>query len=74
MTAIVLVHGLWADGSCWSETITELRALGYDPVAAQLPLQSMRDDIAAVQRVPSSFESRESVLLVGWSAGRTAVR
>ncbi|MFA7769080.1 alpha/beta fold hydrolase [Streptomyces sp. NRRL S-448] len=67
MTTIVLVHGLWADGSAWSETITELRALGHEPVAAQLPLESMEDDIAAVRRVLSTVDG--PVLLVGWSYG-----
>ncbi|MEU1179046.1 alpha/beta hydrolase [Streptomyces sp. NPDC005820] len=71
MTAIVLVHGLWADGSCWSETITELRALGHEPVAAQLPLESMADDIAAVRRTLSTVDG--PVLLVGWSYGGAVI-
>lgn len=73
MTAIVLVHGLWADGSCWSEAITALRALGHDPVAAQLPLQSMDDDITAVRRTLSCFGNGEAVLLVGWSYGGAVI-
>ena len=27
---IVLVHGAWADGSCWSEVIERLQADGYE--------------------------------------------
>ena len=71
MTAIVLVHGLWADGSCWSETLTELRALGHQPAAAQLPLESFDGDIAAVRRVLSTLD--EPVLLVGWSYGGAVI-
>ena len=73
MTAIVLVHGLWADGSCWSETITELLALGHDPVAAQLSLQSMEDDITTVRRVLTTFDTGEPVLLTGWSYGGAVI-
>ncbi|MET9692617.1 alpha/beta hydrolase [Streptomyces sp. NPDC006514] len=71
MTAIVLVHGLWADGSAWSETITELQALGHEPVAAQLPLDSLEGDIAAVRRVLSTVDG--PVLLVGWSYGGAVI-
>ncbi|MGW7046364.1 alpha/beta fold hydrolase [Streptomyces avermitilis] len=71
MTAIVLVHGLWADGSAWSETITELRALGHEPVAAQLPLESMDGDVAAVRRTLSTVDG--PVLLVGWSYGGAVI-
>ncbi|KOU26419.1 hypothetical protein ADK52_09470 [Streptomyces sp. WM6372] len=71
MTTIVLVHGLWSDGSAWSDTITELRALGHEPVAAQLPLESMEDDIAAVRRVLSTVDG--PVLLVGWSYGGAVI-
>ncbi|MFI6449572.1 alpha/beta fold hydrolase [Kitasatospora sp. NPDC050543] len=71
MTAVVLVHGLWADGSAWSETITELRALGHQPVAAQLPLESLEGDVAAVRRVLSTIDG--PVLLVGWSYGGAVI-
>lgn len=71
MTTIVLVHGLWADGSAWSETIAELRTLGHEPIAAQLPLESMEDDITAVRRVLSTVDG--PVLLVGWSYGGAVI-
>ena len=31
---IVLVHGAWADGSCWSSVIERLQAGGYNVIAA----------------------------------------
>ena len=71
MTDIVLVHGLWADGSCWSDTIIELQTLGHKPVAAQLPLESLEDDVAAVRRTLSTIDG--PVLLVGWSYGGAVI-
>jgi pimeloyl-ACP methyl ester carboxylesterase len=48
---IVLVHGAWADGSCWSEIIPLLQAQGYNVTAVQNPLTSLADDVAATRRV-----------------------
>jgi pimeloyl-ACP methyl ester carboxylesterase len=48
---IVLVHGAWADGSCWSEVIERLQADGYDVTAAQLPETSLADDVQRVRHV-----------------------
>src|SRR5262245_24922002 len=50
---IVLVHGAWADGSCWSEVIQRLQADGYKLSAAQLPESSLADDVARVRQVLS---------------------
>jgi len=50
---IVLVHGAWADGSCWSEVIERLQADGYKVTAPQLPETSLADDVAKVRRVLS---------------------
>lgn len=47
---IILVHAAWADGSSWSKVIPRLQALGLNVVAAQIPLTSLSDDIAAVRR------------------------
>jgi pimeloyl-ACP methyl ester carboxylesterase len=47
---VVLVHGAWADGSSWSKVIGPLKAAGLTVVAAPLPLTSLADDIAAVDR------------------------
>jgi pimeloyl-ACP methyl ester carboxylesterase len=48
---IVLVHGAWADGSSWNSVIAPLENAGLNVVAAPIPLTSLSDDIAAVQRV-----------------------
>jgi pimeloyl-ACP methyl ester carboxylesterase len=45
-----LVHGAWADGSSWQKVISQLQGSGFNVVAAPLPLTSLADDIAALQR------------------------
>jgi pimeloyl-ACP methyl ester carboxylesterase len=50
---IVLVHGAWADGSCWSNVIERLQADGYTVTAPQLPETSLADDVARVRHVLS---------------------
>ena len=47
---IVLVHGAWADGSCWQNIILPLRRHGLRVTSAQIPLTSLRDDVAVLQR------------------------
>jgi pimeloyl-ACP methyl ester carboxylesterase len=48
---IVLVHGAWADGSCWSDVIERLQADGYKVTAPQLSETSLADDVAKVRRI-----------------------
>lgn len=48
---VVLVHGAWADGSCWHSVILPLRRHGLKITCAPIPLTSLTDDIAALQRV-----------------------
>jgi pimeloyl-ACP methyl ester carboxylesterase len=47
---IVFAHGLWADGSCWSEVIRRLNADGFNTLAVHNPLTSPEDDVSAVKR------------------------
>ena len=49
-STIVLAHGAWADGSSWDKVIRGLRAQGLKSVAAPLPLTSLADDVAALER------------------------
>ena len=48
---IVLVHGAWADGSCWSGVIERLQADGYQVTAPQFPMTSLADDVARLRQV-----------------------
>src|SRR6202166_1043183 len=48
---IVLVHGAWADGSCWSAVIERLQADGYNVTAPQFPESSLAADVARLREV-----------------------
>ncbi len=68
MTAIstaILVHGAWADGSCWAKVIPLLAAKGLEVTAVQLPLTGFEADVAAVRRAIALAGG--DVVLVGHS-------
>jgi pimeloyl-ACP methyl ester carboxylesterase len=48
---VVLVHGLFADGSCWSDVIAQLQAAGLNATAVQNPLTTLPDAVASAERV-----------------------
>jgi pimeloyl-ACP methyl ester carboxylesterase len=48
---VVLVHGVFADGSSWSRVIPLLEAKGYNVMAVQIPLTSLADDVATTRRI-----------------------
>jgi pimeloyl-ACP methyl ester carboxylesterase len=48
---VVMVHGLFADGSCWSEVIPRLQAAGLNVTSVQNPLTTLEEAVAAAQRV-----------------------
>jgi pimeloyl-ACP methyl ester carboxylesterase len=62
-TSVVLVHGAWADGYSWSKIIPLLHAGGTISVTAPLPLTSLSDDVAALDRALERIEG--DVVLVG---------
>jgi len=64
---VVLVHGFWADGSCYSEILPTLLAEGYEVIAVQNPLTSLAEDVAATKRALSRIEGQ--CILVGHSWG-----
>jgi pimeloyl-ACP methyl ester carboxylesterase len=47
-SAIILVHGAWADGSCWRNVILPLQRHGLHVVCAPIPLTSLTNDTAAL--------------------------
>jgi len=49
--SVVLVHGAWADGSSWNDVTGPLLAKGLNVLAAQIPLTSFSEDVAAVDRI-----------------------
>ena len=48
---VVLVHGLFADGSCWSEVIPKLQAAGLNVTSVQNPLTTLEDAVASAEKV-----------------------
>jgi pimeloyl-ACP methyl ester carboxylesterase len=60
---VVLAHGAWADGSSWARVITALKAEPMNVVAAPLPLTSLADDVAALNRTLDRTEG--PIVLVG---------
>src|SRR5215471_12531865 len=48
---VVLIHGLFADGSCWAEVIARLQAKGIQATAVQNPLTSLKEAVEATQDV-----------------------
>lgn len=67
LPTIVLVHGAWADGSCWSAVVKTLQAKGYSAIAPQFPESSLAADVARLRQVLS----RQSgpTIVVGHSYG-----
>jgi pimeloyl-ACP methyl ester carboxylesterase len=47
---VTLVHGAWADGSSWTEVIKPLQSKGLKVQAAPIPLTSLSQDVAALER------------------------
>src|SRR6478736_3036668 len=64
---IVLVHGAWADGSCWSGAIERLQEAGFRVRAPQFPLTSLADDVARLRQV-LAFQDGPTIV-VGHSYG-----
>jgi pimeloyl-ACP methyl ester carboxylesterase len=48
---VVLVHGLFADGSSWSEVIPRLQGAGLNVTSVQNPLTTLPDAVASAVRV-----------------------
>jgi pimeloyl-ACP methyl ester carboxylesterase len=50
-STIILVHGAWADGSCWKDVVLPLERHDFEVICAPIPLTSLTDDVAALTRV-----------------------
>ncbi|OBR46711.1 alpha/beta hydrolase [Paraburkholderia tropica] len=64
---VVLVHGLFADGSSWQKVIPLLQAKGLHVTAVQNPTTSLDADVAAVKRALAQQDG--PTLLVAHSYG-----
>jgi len=70
-TNVLLVHGAWADGSCWAKVIPILQEKGLNVIAAQIPLTSLEDDIAVTRRMLGMLPG--PTVLVGHSYGGAVI-
>ena len=68
---IVLVHGAFADGSCWAKVIPILESRGFHIAAVQNPLTSLADDANATRRIVAHQDG--PVILVGHSWGGAVI-
>ncbi|WP_336997928.1 alpha/beta fold hydrolase [Leclercia sp. M50] len=68
---VVLVHGAFADGSSWNRVIDKLQRQHTEVIAVQLPLTSLKEDVAATQRAIA--RAHGDVVLVGHSWGGTVI-
>jgi pimeloyl-ACP methyl ester carboxylesterase len=48
---VVMVHGLFADGSSWSEVIARLQKAGLNVTSVQNPLTTLPEAVASAERV-----------------------
>jgi len=62
---VVLVHGLFADGSCWLDVIARLQHAGLNVTSVQNPLTTLPDAVGSAQRVLNRQEGL--TVLVGHS-------
>jgi|SRR5208282_2375960 len=49
-STIILVHGAWADGSCWRNIILPLERHGLHVICAPIPLTSLTNDATALSQ------------------------
>ncbi|MFF3371435.1 alpha/beta fold hydrolase [Streptomyces sp. NPDC002680] len=68
---IVLVHGGFADASCWSGVIERLQHAGYPTIAPANPLRSLPTDAAYLASVLQSVSG--PIVLVGHSYGGAVI-
>jgi pimeloyl-ACP methyl ester carboxylesterase len=68
---VVLVHGAWADGSCWQNVILPLKRHGLTVTCAPIPLTSLTDDITALARVIE--RTTGPVVVVGHAYGGAVI-
>jgi pimeloyl-ACP methyl ester carboxylesterase len=69
--SVVFAHGLWADGSCFQKLIPALQAEGYEAIASQHGLDSLKSDVECVKRCFGRVSG--PIVLVGHSYGGTLI-
>ncbi|HEY2833572.1 MAG TPA: alpha/beta hydrolase [Sporichthyaceae bacterium] len=67
----IFVHGLWHGAWAWDETRAALAARGVPSHAVELPLTSLKDDVAALDAVLDTIPG--DVVLIGHSYGGVVI-
>jgi pimeloyl-ACP methyl ester carboxylesterase len=70
-SAIVLVHGAWADGSCWRDVVLPLERQGFKVICVPIPLTSLSDDATALTRALE--RTTGPIVLVGHAYGGAVI-
>jgi pimeloyl-ACP methyl ester carboxylesterase len=70
-STVALVHGAWADGSCWRNVILPLQRQGLTVTCAPIPLTSLTEDITALHRTLKRTSG--PVVLVGHAYGGAVI-
>ena len=68
---IVLVHGGYADSSCWNGTIQQLQGKGYTTIAGSNPLRGVATDAPYIASLLDSISG--PIVLVAHSMGGTVI-
>lgn len=68
---IVLVHGGYADSSCWNDTIQKLQRKGYTTIAGSNPLRGVTTDAPYIASLLDSIGG--PIVLVAHSMGGTVI-
>jgi pimeloyl-ACP methyl ester carboxylesterase len=68
---IVLVHGGYADSSCWNRTIQQLQHKGYTTIAGSNPLRGVATDAPYIASLLDSISG--PIVLVAHSMGGTVI-
>jgi pimeloyl-ACP methyl ester carboxylesterase len=68
---IVLVHGGYADSSCWNGVIPQLQREGYTTISGSNPLRGVATDAPYIASLLDSIKG--PVVLVGHSMGGTVI-
>lgn len=64
---VVLVHGLFADGSCWLDVLARLQGHGLNATSVQNPLTTLEESVESAKRVLDRQDG--PTVLVGHSFG-----
>jgi len=70
-STVILVHGAWADGSCWRDVILPIENEGLRVICAPIPLTSLTDDISTLSHVLERTDG--PVVLVGHAYGGAVI-